>query len=136
MKERELLTSATRLIYSIKNLSIETRLQWNELLRYIFHNELNIPEIKASEIAAALRPFKNSNEAIEYFKSLPSTDQVNLICYLKLLLVYADKTNDLQSKKEITSYIDKLGVESTQSENEIANKSEELSKELIDFQKR
>ena len=65
MKERELLTSATRLIYSIKNLSSETRLHWSELLRYIFHNELNIPEIKASEIAAALRPFKNSNE-VEY----------------------------------------------------------------------
>jgi hypothetical protein len=136
MKERELLISATRIIYSISNLSDETRLHWSELIRYLFHQQLNLPEIKATEIAAALRPFKTNADALAHFKTLEHNEQLSILCYLKLLSGHADQTNDRQSKKELIAYSAILSAESAPAENEIINQSEELSKGFVEYRKR
>jgi hypothetical protein len=136
MKERSLLISATRLVYSIGGLPDETRLYWSELIRYLFHQQLNLPEIKATEIAAALRPFTTTADAVAYFKSLERADQVSVACYLQLVSYFADQTSDLQSKKELTAFTAALLAGSELPQNEITRSSDELLNGFAEFKKR
>lgn len=105
MNDKELLTSATRIVYSVIDLSKDIKIQWSELIHYFFLNKLPVSQIRDCEIMGASRPF-TSDGALNFFLTLPNEHQRWTAAALKLLLTRISETSNHSAKKNLSALID------------------------------
>ena len=132
-----LLESATRLVYAANKISGQLKLYWSNFLLVYFSASFSRTQIHQREIKAAANAFKTTEEALGFFKQLPSSDQIWVLAALDLLSNKAEKEGDWISFRHLSNLVQVLQQTlSPIPAQEVKAKSEEIEGIYSDHQNR
>jgi len=128
---------STRMVYSIRHLSGPLHVHWNELLHFLFHDELSTAQVNDLEVAAALKRFPTENESINHFTAAPINEQRWILGTLKCLLAYASELGDIEGKKGLRDIVRKCAASHPNlTDPETDRVFEDMRRGFLEFTKR